>query len=191
MKWKNWKKYQILLKWSIWPFEQHHQRRTHIPSRCENIPGLAPGLISWEPPLIDNSETPSPWKPPQRRREGWLEGCCEWGDVTAPAPESLLQKTERERERREEGKEKQGREKGRERERLLLLEELEEVEVRSALHRRALAPIHHLSVRHQSGASCEMYTAVGARGRRGENGKILLHQMWTQTAGAPDYIRNA
>lgn len=52
--------------------------------------------------------------------------------------------------------------------RLLLLE------VRSTVHRRALAPIHHLPVRHQSGASCGMFTAVGAKGRRGENGKILL-----------------
>lgn len=78
--------------------------------------------------------------------------------------------------------------------RLLLLleeEEEEEAEVRSALHRRALAPIHHLPVRHQSGASCEMYTAAGAKGRRRENGKILLHQMWAQAAGVPDYIRNA
>lgn len=25
---------------------------------------------------------------------------------------------------------------------------------------------------------------------KGRNGKILLHQMWTQTAGVPDYIRN-
>ena len=74
---------------------------------------------------------------------------------------------------------------------LLLLLEEEEEEVRPALHRRALAPLHHLPVRHQSGVSCEMYTAVAAKGRRGENGKIRLHQMWTQTAGAPDYIRDA
>ncbi len=66
-------------------------------------------------------------------------------------------------------------------------------EVRPAPHRRALAPLHHLPVSHQSGVFVRnaAYTAVGARRRRGENGKILLHQMWTQTAGVPDYIRNA
>lgn len=86
---------------------------------------------------------------------GWRHG--------AGARESAP-KTEREGER-EERKEKQGRVKseGRVRLRLLLLPV-----IRSALYRRALAPIHHLSVRHQSEAQSEMYTAVGAKGWRGE-----------------------
>lgn len=66
---------------------------------------------------------------------------------------------ERGRERGEKGE--TGKREGRVRLRLLLL--LLPV-IRSALYRRALAPIHHLSVRHQSEAQSEMYTAVGAKG---------------------------
>lgn len=79
---------------------------------CERFPDSGPDSISWETPLTDIPETPYLWKPPQRRREGWLEGCCEWGDVTAPAPESLLQRQrgrKRERgERRNREEERQG-----------------------------------------------------------------------------------
>lgn len=64
---------------------------------------------------------------------------------------------ERGRERGEKGE--TGKSEGRVRLRLLLLPV-----IRSALYRRALAPIHHLSVRHQSEAQSEMYTAVGAKG---------------------------
>lgn len=49
----------------------------------------------------DQRETLCPWKPPERRREDWLKGYCEWGDVTTPAPESLLRR-QREREEEEE-----------------------------------------------------------------------------------------
>lgn len=58
---------------------------THVsgPIRSGRAVGSVPaaGPISWEeaPLSIDQPETPSPWKPPRRRREGWLEGCCEWG----------------------------------------------------------------------------------------------------------------
>lgn len=62
---------------------------------------------------------------------------------------------ERGRERGEKGE--TGKSEGRVRLRLLPV-------IRSALYRRALAPIHHLSVRHQSEAQSEMYTAVGAKG---------------------------
>lgn len=67
---------------------------------------------------------------------------------------------ERGRERGEKGE--TGKSEGRVRLRLLLLLLLPVI--RSALYRRALAPIHHLSVRHQSEAQSEMYTAVGAKG---------------------------
>lgn len=39
---------------------------------------------------------------------------------------------------------------------------------RSALHRRALAPIHHLSVKNQSGASREIGTQLHERKEEGE-----------------------
>lgn len=136
------------------------------PKKKSPIPRFGPTrLINWEPPLTDQPETPCPWKPSQRRREGWLEGCCEWGDVTAPAPGSLLQR------QRERGWKRQTGEKERKTARLPLL-----AEVRTTLRRRALAPVHHLSVTRQSGTSRVMFAAAGAKGWRGENGKILLHR---------------
>lgn len=74
------------------------------------VPYQQPGRSAEKkPPLsIDQPETPSPWKPPRRRREGWLEGCCEWGDVTAPAPESLQLRSRRKREVEEEEEEAEG-----------------------------------------------------------------------------------
>ncbi|KAM7375918.1 hypothetical protein PAMP_005679 [Pampus punctatissimus] len=136
-------------------------------------------------------------KPPQRRLEGWLEGCCEWGDVTAPAPESLLQRPSE----RGEGKEEEGRE-GEAGARLLLEVEVLEVEVlevevlevevllvRSALHRRALAPIHHLSA---CQASVWSVTAAAATPKKRRNWKNpFAPDVDKQTAGPPDDIRNA
>lgn len=48
------------------------------------------------------------------------------------------------------------------------------LEGRSASHRRALAPVHHLPARHQSGASGDTCTAVGANRERGRKWKNLI-----------------
>lgn len=159
--------------------------------RNDPSPRFGPRLISWESPLTDQPETPCPWKPPQRRREGWLEGCCEWGDVTAPAPESLLQR-QSERGERLRKRENRGEEKGSKGEAAAAAAaaasaggSLDFAPTRSCANS---SPACHASVR-------GVVRNVHSCGERKEDWekmeKCLLHQMWTQTAVASDCIRNA
>ena len=113
----------------------------------------------------DQRENPSPWKPPERRREDRLKGYCEWGDVMAPAPKSLLRR-QRERERERGGGGRGG-----------------GPGCGCCLRRLArhctdvvLRQIHHAPVRHQSGTPRVMFSAAGAERRRGENGEMRLHR---------------
>lgn len=122
----------------------------------------------------DQRESPCPWKPPERRREDRLEGCCEWGDVMAPAPRSLLR---RQREREEKGEKKR-------RTRTL------PKEARATFHRRVLAPDSSSACQASVRDAARKVLSCGSGAETRRKWRNSTAQMWTRAAGVSDCIRN-
>lgn len=123
---------------------------TQIPPLLQNFPGPAPGLISWEQPLIDNPRNPVSMETASAAPGGLARGLLWMRWRHSSGARESAPKTERERGRE---REREGR-MGEKEEKWNRTEEEEkgrgETGCGAALHRRALGPIHHLPVRHQS-----------------------------------------
>lgn len=130
----------------------------------------------------DQRETPCPWKPPERRREDRLEGYCEWGDVMAPAPKSLLRG---QRKRGEKGERRRRR--TRRRTRMWMLPK----EARTTLHRRVLAPDSSSACRASVRDAVRNVLSCGSGTETRRKWRNATAQMWTRAAGVSDCIRNA